>query len=38
MKNLKDLVDLAKTVEESNLSFDEWFSVEKVEEVAKKYL
>ena len=32
------LVDLAKTVEESNLSFDEWFSVEKVEEVAKKYL
>ena len=32
------LVELGKTVEASGLSFDEWFSIEKVEEVAKKYL
>ena len=32
------LTELGKAVEESGLSFDEWYTIEKVEEIAKKYL
>ena len=32
------LTELGKAVEESGLSFDEWYTIEKVEVIAKKYL
>lgn len=32
------LTELGKAVEESGLSFDEWYTIEKIEEIAKKYL
>lgn len=32
------LIELAKTVEASGMTYDEWFTIEKVEEIAKKYL
>ncbi|MGN1405495.1 MAG: nitrite/sulfite reductase, partial [Erysipelotrichaceae bacterium] len=38
-KDIPDfLIELGKAVEASNLSFDEWYTIEKAEEIAKKYL
>ena len=32
------LIELGKAVEASGLSYDEWYSLDKVEEIAKKFL
>lgn len=38
-KDIPDfLIELGRTVEASKLSFDEWYTIEKVEKIAKKYL
>ena len=32
------LIELGQAVEASGLSYDEWYSLDKIEEIAKKYL